>query len=276
MGSRSLLGAVSSNAVPVAGFDHRELGTSAAEWAASGLLQQARALDTADLRRLIVVAAHPDDESLGAGGLIAQAAHSGAAVTVVIATAGEASHPQSPTVRPAALAAIRRAEVTAAIAVLAPTAQVHQLDLGDGRLGGSVPALVDEILSAVGDSVEGTWLVAPWREDRHPDHAAASAAARQVATLTGCVLLEYPLWAWHWARPGDGTLRAEMLTAVDLSASARAAKDSALAEHLSQIHPLSAEPGDEAIVPPGFRDHFRGTREIFVEVVPDRPAGARP
>jgi len=260
MSSRSLLQAAS-----IAGFDHRELGTSVAEWTASGVVEQARALDTGELRQLVVLAAHPDDETLGAGGLIAQAAASGVSVTVVVATAGEASHPQSPTVRPTALAAIRQGEVAAAIAVLAPAATVRQLSFGDARLASSVPELTDEILALVGDFGVGTWLVAPWRNDQHADHAAASTAAQQVADVIGCRLLEYPLWAWHWARPGDGTLRAEMLTALDLSATARAAKELALGKHLSQVEPLSAEPGDEAIVPPGFRDHFRGVREIFVD-----------
>lgn len=260
MGARSL-----AAPVPVAAFDHRDAGTSVAQWAASGLIEQARSLDIAGLTQLIVVAAHPDDESLGAGGLIAQATAAGALVTVVVATTGEASHPQSPTVRPAQLAAIRRAEVTAAVAALAPDAVVRQLDLGDGRLADSVAALMLQILSLIGTDSDHTWLVAPWRDDRHPDHAAAAEAARQVADSTGCRLLEYPLWAWHWARPGDGTLRPEMLTALDLSALARSAKESALAAHRSQVEPLSGAPGDEAIVPLGFRDHFRGARELFVD-----------
>src|SRR5688572_26068919 len=39
--------------------------------------------------RLLVVAPHPDDESLGAGGLIARAVARGAAVHVVLATDGD-------------------------------------------------------------------------------------------------------------------------------------------------------------------------------------------
>lgn len=267
MSSRSL-----TSPAPSGGFDHRDTGTSVQEWAASGLIEQVRSVDITGLRQLIVVAAHPDDESLGSGGLIAQLAAAGVSVTVVVATAGEASHPLSSTMRPAALAAIRRTEVAAAVGVLAPGAVVRQLDLGDGRLEGRVADLTGEILALVDGSGAGTLLVAPWRDDRHPDHSAASTAARRVADATGCALLEYPLWAWHWARPGDGTLRAEVLTALDLSATSRAAKESALAEHRSQIEPLSAQPGDEAIVPPGFRDHFRGAREIFVD--PSRVVGS--
>ncbi len=49
-----------------------------------------------DCTRLVVVAAHPDDESLGAGGLIATAHDAGIPIYVVLLTAGEASHPESP------------------------------------------------------------------------------------------------------------------------------------------------------------------------------------
>ena len=44
-------------------FDHRDPGTAEAHWAASGLLEGLRPLDLKGLRRLIVVAAHPDDEN---------------------------------------------------------------------------------------------------------------------------------------------------------------------------------------------------------------------
>ena len=157
----------SASATPIGSFDHRDAGTSVAQWAASGLIEQAPSLDLTGLRHLIVIAAHPDDESLGAGGLIAHAAAAAVAVTVVVATAGEASHPKSPSTRPAALAEIRRAEVKAAVAALAPAAVVRQLDLGDGRLKVSVAELTGEIRSLVDDfgvetdSGAGTWVVAP-------------------------------------------------------------------------------------------------------------------
>jgi LmbE family N-acetylglucosaminyl deacetylase/SAM-dependent methyltransferase len=246
-------------------FDHRESGTAEAVWAASGLLREIRPLTLDGLRRLFVVAAHPDDESLGAGGLIAVAAAQGAAVTVVVATTGEASHPDSPTTGPAELAALRRAEVRSAVARLAPRARVVQLELGDGRLAGAVDLLTAELTTLVGDADERTWLVAPWRDDRHPDHTAASQAAARVAADGGCRLLEYPLWAWHWARPGDGTFDPGRLVALDVPAFAVTAKTRALAEHRSQTEALSPAPGDEPVVPPAFREHFVRTREIFVD-----------
>jgi len=257
----------------VQSFDHRDAGTSAERWSAVGLIDDAPALDITGLQRLIVIAAHPDDESLGAGGLIATAAAVGAAVDVVVATTGESSHPDSPSWGPAELAPLRRAEVRAAVRRLAPTARLHQLDLGDGRLAASVDELAREICSVMGDfdtgdggrSGQGVWLAAPWRHDRHPDHAAAAEAAQQVAEATGSRLLEFPLWAWHWARPGDGTFERSGLIALDLSAAVVQAKELALAEHRSQTEPLSAAAGDEAIIQPRFSEHFRRPREMFID-----------
>ncbi len=66
-------------------------------------------LDSAGTDHVVVLAAHPDDETLGAGGLLSKAARSGIRVTVVVATYGEASHPGSTTHTAERLAALRRA-----------------------------------------------------------------------------------------------------------------------------------------------------------------------
>jgi LmbE family N-acetylglucosaminyl deacetylase len=116
----------------------------------------------------------------------------GVEVTVLICSAGEASHPRSRTHSPDRLASMRRAEAAAAVASLAPTAKVELLDLPDGRLTGVPDVLTAEILRRGGRGGRGSWLVVPWRNDHHPDHAAVSAAAQRAADGTGSRLLEYP------------------------------------------------------------------------------------
>ncbi len=260
-------------------FDHRDPGTPEELWADSALWSDLRPVDLDSVAALVVVAAHPDDETLGAGGLIADAAVRGIPVTVVVASAGEASHPESPSHSPGRLAEIRRSEVLAAVDRLAPAAVVRHLDIPDGAVGSAVDRLVAEIGFAVdrpagGDSARraaATLLVAPWSADRHPDHTAASEAAGRVAADRGCRLLEYPVWAWHWARPGDGTLRRGLLIGHLPSESALRAKDLAINEYGSQLLPLSPAAGDEAVVQPPFLDHFRRPVEVFVEVSVENP-----
>jgi LmbE family N-acetylglucosaminyl deacetylase/SAM-dependent methyltransferase len=262
-------------------FDHRDPGTAESVWADSGLWDGIRPVDLDGVSALVVVAAHPDDETLGAGGLIADAAARGIPVTVVVATAGEASHPDSPGHAPVRLAEIRRSELRAAVARLAPAAVVRQLGVPDGAVGSAVDRLALEIGSAVDrPAVEAVpavpaaaraLLLAPWSGDRHPDHAAAAAAARRVAGERDCRLLEYPVWAWHWARPDDGTFVREQLVGHSLSGNAARAKTSAIGEYRSQVLPLSPAAGDEAVVQQPFLDHFRRPVEMFVAVSTEDP-----
>ena len=255
-------------------FTHDTGGTSERLWDDAVWSGRIRPLAVADCGRLIVVAAHPDDESLGAGGLIAVAGQLGLGITVILATNGEASHPRSPTLTPADLVAVRRVEMVNAVRALAPTAVVRLLDLPDGDLSqhrnSLDEALSDEVAAGLPDAgtAGATWVVAPWRLDGHPDHTAAGEVAAVVAARTGARLLEYPIWAWHWSTPEDPVWPTghgrTALWSLDLDAAARERKNTAMAAHTSQVQPLSDRPGDEAIVQPGFAAHFERARELFV------------
>lgn len=115
-------------------FSHAQTGTPESVWRADPVLAEAEDLDLSRFQRLVVAAAHPDDESLMAGGLIASAAARGMTVDVVVASAGEASHPESPTHDQECLARLRHGEVTAAVHALAPSAHLHLFGLSDGHL----------------------------------------------------------------------------------------------------------------------------------------------
>ena len=90
-------------------FDHRDPGTDEEVWTAS-MPTSLPPIDL-DVDRVVVIAAHPDDETLGAAGLLAIAAARGIALDLIVATDGEGSHPDSPTHSPATLALLRRREL---------------------------------------------------------------------------------------------------------------------------------------------------------------------
>jgi LmbE family N-acetylglucosaminyl deacetylase len=132
--------------------------------------------------RLLVVAAHPDDESLGAGGLIATAAANGAEILVLVVSDGEASHPHSRTHSPAELATIRRGEIGAAMRELAPGATTQFLGIPDG----AIAAHSQRLRAAIEDRLDGcTHLASPWTGDRHPDHEACADVAADLGMALG-------------------------------------------------------------------------------------------
>ncbi|TDN92229.1 PIG-L family deacetylase [Microbacterium sp. BK668] len=248
------------------GFSHLEAGTSEALWRAELSRRRLRPLDTS-FDVLIVVAAHPDDETLGASGLMRRAARSGGRVIVAVASDGEASHPGSPTHDAAALARRRREEVRRAVAHVAPDAEVLFFGLPDGRLASAKASLANH-LTAMFDRVRATsarrvLVAAPWAQDRHGDHRAVAETSGDVAGRRRFRYVEYPIWAWHWGVPDD--LPWERMVALALTDEEQRAKRHALAVHSSQTEPLSDQPGDEPLLHEGMQAHFHRPVELFVE-----------
>lgn len=159
-------------------------------------------------RPLVVVAPHPDDESLGLGGLLAAAQKLGGGVSVIFLTDGEGSHIGSPTFTPDRLAAVRREEARAALAVLGiPAACAHFFSLGDTRLRALPDAERESAQRRLRALVPAKALVcvtAP--TDPHGDHQAASALVCSMAWDEGITVMHYPVWTW--AAP-PGTLPAD-------------------------------------------------------------------
>ncbi|NNG38358.1 methyltransferase domain-containing protein [Flexivirga sp. ID2601S] len=242
-------------------FRHDEPGTPAAHWSTDPDEQ----VDFDGIDRVLVVAAHPDDESLGAGGLIATAAARRLPVEVVILTAGEGSHPHSSTHDRSILATLRRVEARHAASALGlPYGAVTVGQIPDGEVRQASDEIVTALVRRLGDPRDPrrTLIVAPYRHDGHPDHEAAGRAAAIAAHRTDSQLLEYPIWFRHVGLPS--TLPEGKLVGLDLETDAHSAKLAAIAAHCSQLQPLSKEPGDEPILLPDFLEHFTGMTELFI------------
>ncbi len=242
-------------------FIGAQAGTPEAVWSSGWLDGLPRVALPASTRSLVVVAAHPDDETLGAGGLISVAGRQGLSVHVVVASDGEASHPTSPTHDRDRLASIRRAEVAAALRLLDPSATLEFLGLPDSGLIGHT----DEITVALDRRVDDrAVVVTPWEHDRHPDHAACAQAGGRVARSRALSWWQYPIWAWHWGTPRTSEIASAHVHRLDLDPTVRAVKAEAVLAHRSQIAPLSDEPGDEAVLHGEMVEHFRRDAEVFV------------
>lgn len=260
-------------------FSHADQGTGEADWARSGLaVVPELPLDPTELAgmRFVVLAAHPDDETLGAGGLMASLVALGAGVEVLLCTAGEGSHPGSPTTTPEQLATIRLAEFSAALGALGLADHWTFLGFPDRGLG----AHAEKIARAVRDAAQRLpgdpdrlALVAPYRADGHGDHDALGAVAAEVARDDGHALLEYPIWFWHWATPHHREW--QQWVRFHLDQASRKAKKCAMAEHATQVQPLSPHPGDETLLSSPFLEHFSRGYEVFAWT-PAASASGRP
>ena len=192
--------------------------------------------------RLVVVAPHPDDEILCAGGLMRWTAGSGRDVVVVAVTDGEGSHARSTAVAPDELRSRRAAERSAALARMGvPTATVVRLGVPDRGCA----ELVDRIAAGVAAVVRPDDLVVgPSSGDRHPDHVAVAEAVAIAASPLVEDWWEAPTWALV-----HGTAAAPAST-LALDGSAWEAKQHAMAAYRSQLAPLGPGPDDGPVVHP--------------------------
>ena len=142
----------------------------------------------------LVLAPHPDDETLGAGGLVAKLCSHGVPVTVVAVTDGESAYADTPD-----LGAVRVREQTDALCRLGvPTAMVHRLKLPDRHVSTCEEELATLLLALI---EPGMHVVAPWQHDFHPDHEATGRAAVKAAQIKGVPLTSYLFWTWHRGKP---------------------------------------------------------------------------
>jgi LmbE family N-acetylglucosaminyl deacetylase len=203
----------------------------------------------------VIVAAHPDDEVLGAGGLISVLAASRARLRLVAVTDGERSHRGHSA--PEVLARRRTAETAAALRVLGARAtEVIRLRLPDSGLA----ARENELTAALVPLVKGfDMCLAPWKHDAHPDHEAAGRAAGRASPGP---LYYYPVWMWHWAVPADPRVPWNRALRIPLPPLAAARKRAAIRCFSSQLQDRGHGLGP--VLPPGMVAHFTRTMEVLL------------
>jgi LmbE family N-acetylglucosaminyl deacetylase len=217
-------------------------------------------------QRLVVVVAHPDDETFGCGSLIAHAAASGARVTVVCATRGEAGERTAdPATDHLPLGDLREQELRNAAAVLGVHA-IELLSYGDSGWDGDLPdgalcaVAIDELAGDLGARLA---LLAPDvvlvldAGDGHRDHRRIREAVESVVVrrptpvpIVYACLANSLMRRWvEEMRAGESeTVYLELdvdtlgtpdsqLTAIDVS-QVLAVREQAIACHRSQSSPF--------------------------------------
>lgn len=167
-------------------------------------------------RRVVVLAAHPDDETVGCGGTLALLSDGGAAITALFASDGDATRgtPHSPE----ETGRRRRAEAARAGQVLGFS--TRSLGLPDTRLSehvGTIRAGIEAVVAEVRPEV----VFVPWFLDGHPDHRAVSDA------LAGAEVGEPEVWGYEtWTALPHNRL-VDVTSAMDRKRRALAAHETA-------------------------------------------------
>lgn len=218
-------------------------GTSAAAWQSAAPLPT---LELSGCRSLVIIGAHPDDETLGLGATAAQLAESGVPVRVVSASDGGAAHPGATAADSERMTHERRSELEVAADALGVGDPIS-LGLPDGRLAEHEDQLAALLTAILAEAGPGTWCAATWSGDGHPDHEAVGRAAAIAAAATAVPFLEYPVWMWHWARPGDPDVPWDRAFSLNPTAASIALKEQAAQCFRSQF---GTEHGGEPVLPP--------------------------
>lgn len=128
-----------------------------------------------DTLRLMCILAHPDDESLGTGGILARYAAEGIATSLICATRGERgwTGPESGNPGLKALGRIREMELVRAAQVLG-LRQAHLLNFTDGDLDQADPGVIVPQIAAHVRRIRPHVVVTfdPMGAYGHPDHIA--------------------------------------------------------------------------------------------------------
>ena len=244
----------------IVGDDHP--GTPEAAWQASGRIEATASLTLRPWRRAVVVAPHPDDEVLGAGGLIGTLLGVGTPVEIIAVTDGEGSHPGSPAAAGTDLRSSRAAERTEALRRLGHRPPpVLRLGLPDAAVADHEEELGVMLAARLGP---GDLCVAPWVRDGHPDHDSTGRAAVAAGSAQDCDVLGYLVWAWHWATPEGGDIPWAACRQLRLTRREAARKRWATAAFRSQIRPLGPHPDDGPVLPDAVLRRSWRRRELFV------------
>jgi LmbE family N-acetylglucosaminyl deacetylase len=229
-------------------FDSRNLGTPDTYWQAE--LANAPALPIPK-GPVVVVAAHPDDETFAAGGLINSCARAGCEVTVITVTDGEGARTDL-----AQPGVIRRRELRAALSCLSGRhIQWHRLGMPDGNVVSHETSLERAIKTWL--PADAT-LVTPFEHDGHPDHESVARVCMMLGQRRNISVLRYPIWAWHHSSP-EGQRNGEFVR-FELNAEAQLAKSRAIRCFASQLDASESQP----VMPQHVLSYFSRPYEAFL------------
>jgi LmbE family N-acetylglucosaminyl deacetylase len=168
-------------------------------------------------RRALVFSPHPDDESLGCGGIILKKKALGATVRLVHMTDGSAAT-HGNLISKEELGVVRRQEALNAACVLGVDPdEIHFLEYKDGRLAQYFDSATDRVTEILRNELPQEVFV-PCRAEpvyQAADHVATTQIVLAALARFGrrITVWEYPIWFWlHWPWVGIGQGRLPIIS----------------------------------------------------------------
>lgn len=219
--------------------------------------------------RVLCVAPHPDDESLGCGGTLARLRFLGHQVGVAWVSDGAGSHPNSARYAAPKLAQLREREARAAAQTMGVEEEnLFFMGLPDGDLPFPEDARFREAVGAASEVLRRfapDTVLLPWRRDPHRDH-------RATWFIWTCALesfgqmgrMEYLVWAFERAAQEEWPDSSEA-TAIRVDVSAfQEQKRAAIDAHASQTTHLIDDDPTGFWLSPQVIAHFERPFEAFI------------
>ncbi len=223
--------------------------------------------------RTVVVAPHPDDESLGCGGAIALLREFDAEVFVLVLSDGTLSHPHSKKFPPEKLRDLREREITQALKILGVDSEfIEFFRYRDRSVPNKNSENWHEAVERCGRylaEIRPATVFIPWRRDPHPDHRAAfdlinSAGENLPFEIK---LIEYPIWLWEIAESSDTPLATEVSAwRLDIE-KVLAKKLRAIGEHKSQTTDLIDDDAEGFRLSTEILENFATPFEVYLESI---------
>lgn len=223
----------------------------------------------AGLGPVLILVPHPDDETLGCGGLISRAVEAQIDLHVVYLTDGSASHRKSRSWSRTRLAERRRTEALAALAELGlAAAQTTFLDWPDAAPYASEDARHEDTVQFLLELCRERRvrsLFGPWSGEEHCDHQAASRLLDVLEMRLRPRPRRFDYLVWGWSHPGlaDGALEGPVWRLACAKNASRRAR--ALARHETQLGLLIRDDEEAFVIPPELAALTSRPSEIYLE-----------
>lgn len=231
-------------------------------------------IDPLAARRVLVVAPHPDDETLGCGGLIARLVAGGSVVHTIFLTDGGASHRASRAWPRPRLAALREREAIEALRALgagdSPRTFLRLSDAAMPAAGSEAWTAARDTIAEVASTLKPDLAILPWRRDPHCDHRDGWSLAQEALRVARVdpPILEYAIWLDELGAAEDFPVAGEAQSIhVDIGIAAPA-KRAALAAHRSQTTDLIDDDPTAFRLRPATIERLTGATERFWRVTP--------